>query len=121
MNDLYIGIGSVFVGVMFLMKYALSGSQRVSSKVAKKMLKSKDITKVIDVRTKLEYDVGHHPGSTHIPLGSLNAESMRGTRKNTGILVYCNTGQRARVAAELLRSMGYSNVYYISGHYTTLK
>ena len=121
MNDLYIGLGSIFVGVMFLAKYSLSGAQRISSSVARKMLKSKEITKVIDVRTKLEYDAGHHPGSTHIPLGSLDADSMKGTRKNAGILVYCNTGQRARVAAELLRSMGYSNVYYISGHYTTLK
>ena len=121
MNDLYIGLGGIFVGVMFLVKYSMGGAQRISSRVARMMLKSNEITKVIDVRTKTEYDIGHHPGSVHVPLGSLNAAAMRGTRKDTGILVYCNTGQRARAGAELLRDLHYTNVYYISGPYTSLK
>ena len=37
------------------------------------------------------------------------------------ILVYCNTGQRARRAAEVLRKLGYKNVYYIESSYTSLK
>lgn len=114
-------MGSIFVGVLFLVKYSMGGAQRISSRVARAMLKSNDITKVIDVRTKTEYDIGHHPGSVHIPLGTLNAAAMKGIRKDTGILVYCNTGQRARAGAELLRDLRYINVYYISGPYTSLK
>ena len=123
MNDVYIGLGSIFVGVMFLVRYSLGGTQRISASVAKKMLKSGDITTVVDVRTKMEYDAGHHPGSVHVPLGSLNAAAVKktGARKGDGILVYCNTGQRARVAAETLRDMGYTNVHYIAESYTYLK
>jgi len=37
-----------------------------------------------------------------------------------GLLVYCNTGQRARFAAEKLEGLGFKDVYYIAGLYTSL-
>ena len=40
--------------------------------------------------------------------------------KNDGILVYCNTGQRARKAAEKLKKLGFKNVFYIASTYKTI-
>ena len=47
-------------------------------------------------------------------VSELNLSSKKGT------LVYCNTGQRARVAANKLEKMGFLEVYYIDGHYSSL-
>lgn len=40
--------------------------------------------------------------------------------KDIRIIVYCNTGHRARMATEKLQSMGYKNATYISSTYRTL-
>jgi rhodanese-related sulfurtransferase len=75
---------------------------------------------VVDVRTKFEWDRGHYKGAKHIPVTSLKESKFKGVPKGTGILVYCNTGQRARSAADTIRGYGFENVFYIEGGYWTL-
>lgn len=117
----YSGIGallySVFAGAKY---YALTGKGLVSSKRAKSMINSGDIKLVIDVRTKFEWDRGHYEGAKHIPVTSLKESKFKGVPRDTGILVYCNTGQRARSAADAIRGYGFENVFYIEGGYWTL-
>ena len=73
----------------------------------------------LDVRTEFEREnLGYYPKSLHIPFIELKSTAYEKIpSRNARILVYCNTGQRARRATELLRRMGYSNVYYIAGPY----
>jgi rhodanese-related sulfurtransferase len=40
--------------------------------------------------------------------------------KHMRVLIYCNTGHRARLATDKLREMGYSQVYYISSGWKSL-
>jgi rhodanese-related sulfurtransferase len=47
-------------------------------------------------------------------------KQVKGLNKLDKILVYCNTGQRARRAVDIMREFGYKNVYYIEGTYKTL-
>ena len=68
----------------------------------------------------MEWDIGHYPNAVHIPLGKLNKNSLSKEYKNEGILIYCNSGQRARVAAEKLKQYGFNKVYYIPGTYKTI-
>lgn len=76
---------------------------------------------MLDVRTDAEVALtGAHPGSKHIPSGELDRRVDELPNKNARILVYCNTGQRARAAAEKLQRFGYPNVRYIAGPHTTL-
>lgn len=111
----------IFVGLFAgLIIYSLTGDNLVSSSTAKKMIKSGRIQKVIDVRTDTEYNMGHYKGSIHIPVYKINKQTTSKLSKTEGILVYCNTGQRARYASEKLMILGFKNVYYISGHYSTL-
>ena len=67
---------------------------------------------VIDVRSHVEYWLGHLPGALCIPVGDLpnalakHADITLASR----ILVYCASGGRSASAAEVLTSAGYQNV-----------
>lgn len=100
--------------------YTLFGENLVSAKQAKLMIASGKIKKVIDVRTAMEYRAGHYRGALHIPVDKINKKTTAELPKR-GLLVYCNTGQRARFAAEKLIDLGFKDVYYIAGHYSTLR
>lgn len=110
----------IIVGVLAsLTLYTYTGSQYVSPDEAKKLIASGKVKVVLDVRTKFEYDSGHYPGAIHIPVNKIN-EKTTSILPNKGILVYCNTGQRARIAAEKLERLGYKQIYYIPGLYSSL-
>ena len=99
--------------------YTLTGPLLLSPIEAIQSITNKSIQNVIVVRTKLEWNQGHYPKALHIP--DLDIEEHKLLKnKSEGILVYCNTGQRARVAAEAIRSFGYTYVYYIAGTYSTI-
>ena len=99
--------------------YTYFGKNLITSKEAKRLIRSGEIKKVIDVRTIAEYRAGHYKGAVHIPVNKINKKTTTELPKK-GLLVYCNTGQRARYAAEKLEDLGFENVYYIAGHYSSL-
>lgn len=101
--------------------YTVKSPYLVTSDEAKKLLRDQKVDVVLDVRTKMEYNLGHYPKALHIPTGNLNNFVETAIpNKDARILIYCNTGQRARYATDLLRSKGYKNVNYIAGSYLTL-
>jgi len=113
-------IPALLVGVLAaLTAYTYFGQNLISSKQAKKLIKEGKIKKVIDVRTDMEWKAGHYPGAVHIPATTINRKTTAQLPKK-GLLVYCNTGQRARFAAEKLVELGFKDVYYIAGVYTSL-
>lgn len=99
--------------------YTFLGQNLVSSEEAKRLIKEGKIKKIIDVRTAMEYRTGHYPRALHIPVDKINEKTTTELPKR-GLLVYCNTGQRARFAAEKLVELGFKQVYYIAGHYSSL-
>ena len=104
-----------------LLYYTFYSPYHLSAKQAKEYLQQGKIQTVLDVRSKLEYNLGHYSGAVHIPTDQLTAKmDQLLPNKEQGILVYCNTGQRSRYATDLLRAKGYKNVFYISGPYWTL-
>jgi len=110
------------IGVILLLIYAYSGVQRIAIDTAKQSIRDGSIEYVVDIRTQLEYNSGHYPHSLHIPVSSLSKEKIELyiPYKTASILVYCNTGQRARYAANLISEYGYTNVVYIAESYTLL-
>jgi rhodanese-related sulfurtransferase len=113
-----IGLGILLAIVVVAQVYAFSGTQMISATQARRM----QFDKIVDVRTDFEWSIGHHPQAVHIPILSLTAQSAdaAGLKKGDRIMVYCNTGQRSRRGAELLKSFGYEKVYYITGSYVDL-
>lgn len=76
----------------------------------------------MDVRTDTEVKtLGADPRAIHIPAAELDSRVGELPDKNKDIVLYCNTGQRARAAAEKLQRFGYSKVHYIMGSYISLK
>ena len=74
--------------------------------------RNKPVDLVIDVRSRLEFWMGHLHGATCIPVDTI-AEALpkrSDVSRDTRILVYCASGARSAVAANVLRSIGYRKV-----------
>ena len=66
----------------------------------------------IDVRTIEEFEAGHLAEVNHlIPFDKINNSlAIKGLDKDSEVLLYCRSGQRASVARKALIDMGFSNV-----------
>jgi phage shock protein E len=71
--------------------------------------------KVVDVRSKAEFNDGHHPKATNIPLDALQARIAEFGPKDKCIIVYCASGGRSAMAARLLKEAGYADVINAGG------
>ena len=113
----------VFIAfIYFSYHYAVSSKYRISSEKAKEMIMDNKIDLVLDVRTSAERNtLGYYPNSIHIQ-GSDLEKRMRNEypNKDLRIIIYCNTGRRARIATDKLHEMGYKNTMYISSSYGSL-
>ncbi len=103
-------------------KYANESPYKISNETAKKLLAAKKFDAVLDVRTDIEREtLGYYPGSIHVPAADLDVMALQLFPKKTeSILIYCNTGQRARRATEKLQAMGYKNTVYVVGSHISL-
>jgi NADPH-dependent 2,4-dienoyl-CoA reductase/sulfur reductase-like enzyme/rhodanese-related sulfurtransferase len=72
---------------------------------------------VLDVRTQAEFDRGHIPGATHIPIDELR-NRLGELDRNRWIIAYCQVGMRGYLATRVLLQSGY-NVSNLSGGYTS--
>lgn len=72
---------------------------------------------VIDVRTGFEYWSGHIPGAIHAPTWKIffRIASLPGDREKE-LVVTCEHGPRAGLAAKLLGLYGYRRVQLLDGH-----
>ena len=60
---------------------------------------------IVDVRTKDEYDTSHIIGAINIPYNEINDDIIIDKAKT--ILVYCQSGNRSKIAQEALIKLGY--------------
>jgi len=67
---------------------------------------------VVDVRSKVEYWLGHLEGATCIPLNDVvyRLAERPDVNPDTRIMVYCASGARSAAAATQLRAMGFRHV-----------
>ena len=70
--------------------------------------------KVIDVREPSEWDQGHIPNATHIPLNTLLAKAQEFLAEDNLIFV-CAEGVRSAVACEVAAAIGRTNLYNLEG------
>jgi phage shock protein E len=66
---------------------------------------------VVDVRTPLEYGMGHYDGAVNIPVGEIEERLGELGDKRDEIVVYCRSGHRSADAKTKLRAAGFTNVY----------
>ena len=75
---------------------------------------NEDAFLLLDVREAAEYEAGHIPGAKHIPLSQL-MERLAECNTDKPIGIYCAIGGRSRMAAQLLKGQGLTDVFYIKG------
>lgn len=74
----------------------------------------------LDVRTKEEFEEASIPGSVNIEIDYLRDNlDLINVAKDTPIIVNCYVGLRAYLAIMILKSKGYTNLYNLSGGYST--
>ena len=81
---------------------------------------------IIDVREPFEFDAGHLPGAVNIPRGVLEFEIEAHPAvacathpaladRARPLLVYCRSGGRSALAAEVLGRLGFTDVVSMAG------
>lgn len=75
--------------------------------------------RIVDVRTKGEYQQGHIKGSQNIPLNNLSTQHSQ-WNKEKPIILCCASGMRSSQAKSILTSHGFKEVYN-GGGWTSLQ
>jgi rhodanese-related sulfurtransferase len=69
---------------------------------------------LLDVRTPDEYAAGHVPGAVNIPYDKV-ATHLAEIPKDDEVVLYCHSGRRAGLAAEVLAANGYTRLAHLEG------
>ena len=69
---------------------------------------------VLDVRTPQEYAEGHVPGAVNVPYDQL-ASRLADVPKDKDVVLYCKSGRRAGIAADVLTANGYTRLSHLEG------
>jgi rhodanese-related sulfurtransferase len=72
--------------------------------------------KVVDVRTKAEFDAGHVPGAVNIPYDELERRAGEVGPPSQPLLLYCRSGRRSAIAGETLRRLGFTELYDLQAY-----
>lgn len=72
---------------------------------------------VVDVRSHIEFWLGHLPGAVCVPVTNLpeGLSKHEGVSQDSRIVVYCASGNRSASATSLLRAAGYRHVVDAGG------
>ncbi len=71
---------------------------------------------LIDVRTIGEYDTGHYDGARMIDFYSPNFKAeLAKMDRNKQYFIYCRSGSRSGQSLQIMRELGFTNVYDLAG------
>ncbi|MBE7533935.1 MAG: rhodanese-like domain-containing protein [Chloroflexi bacterium] len=77
-------------------------------------VKERDDVVLLDVREQWEYDEGHIPGVTLIPMNEV-ASRLSEIPTDKEVIVTCRSGNRSGQIADFLRAQGFDNVHNMQG------
>jgi len=77
--------------------------------------------KVVDVRTPEEYAAGHVPGAVNVPYDQMARRSAELGPPTTPLLLYCHSGRRSGIAAQVLKEKGFTHLYDLQAYDRWLK
>jgi hydroxyacylglutathione hydrolase len=92
---------------------------QVTVRQLKGELAKKDV-RVVDVRTPQEWEAGHVPDARYAFLPELK-DKLADIDKDQPLIVYCDSGYRASLAASILKSEGFTNVSNVPGSWKARK
>jgi rhodanese-related sulfurtransferase len=92
---------------------ARAGGPSVGTLAATQMMNSRDV-QIVDVRPAAEFGTGSLLNARNLPLAEV-AQRAAELRKDRPVIVVCEFGRRASLAAVKLRSAGINEVYILAG------
>lgn len=92
---------------------------QLSVQEAERPVRAGELT-VLDVRSDMEWHDGHLPGARHIPLGYLR-DRLGELSRQQPVVTHCLSGERAAIAASILRAEGFENVSNLAGGFQAWK
>lgn len=104
--------GMLFWGLVF---ERLAGIREVGPQQATMLHNQRDAL-LLDLRETNDYSGGRLPKALHLPLSQLSGR-VGELAKHQGkpIIVYCNRGNRSRMAGRALKKAGHGEVYSLAG------
>jgi len=85
-------------------------------------LESNPKAKLVDVREDNEWNEAHAKDAIHLGKGIIERDiEATVPDKDTELILYCGGGYRSALAADVLQSMGYTNVYSMAGGWKAWK
>ncbi|MBC7791016.1 MAG: MBL fold metallo-hydrolase [Anaerolineae bacterium] len=78
---------------------------------------AEEASTVIDVRGRAEWEAGHIPGASNVPLGYLT-DHLSDVPRTKPIVLHCQGGGRSSIAASVLSARGFTNVVNLAGGYS---
>jgi rhodanese-related sulfurtransferase len=79
------------------------------------MVQRGETVALIDVREDREWNLGHLPNALHMSRGTLEGKIETAIPRDRKVVLYCASGNRSALAADMLQQMGYSDVASMSG------
>lgn len=109
MRKLFWIIGMILIVVLSACGKDNEGYKDISPDEAKELIDNKEVI-VLDVRTPEEFQEGHIPNATLLPLQELE-QRLKELDKDESYLVVCRSGNRSAQASDILMNNGFTSIY----------
>jgi len=109
-------------GFLKVVNDAKSRIREVTVDETKQRMKANPDAKLIDVREDTEWQAGHAAAAEHLGKGIIERDiEATVPDKSTELILYCGGGFRSALAADVLQTMGYTNVFSLAGGWKAWK
>src|SRR5256714_14057480 len=109
-------------GFLTIVNDSKSRIKEVTVDETRDRLKGNPDAKLIDVREDNEWDTAHAAGAIHLGKGIIERDvEATVPDKSTELILYCGGGYRSALAADVLQTMGYTNVFSMAGGWKAWK
>jgi len=95
----------------------LASVEQISVQEVRQRIEENSVDIVLDVRRPKEWETGHIPQATSMPLNHL-AESASSLNRGAKIAAVCAGGYRSSIATSLLEQLGFPNISNVAGGMT---
>ena len=104
---------STVIGAVALVGLVIYGYSKMifSGKSAEKLKEILPESMVIDVRRVTEFRADHFSGAMNVPVDKISKSAKRLGDRETPKIIYCASGSRAKQAARIMKSMGFTSVH----------
>ena len=109
-------------GFLKVVNDAKSRIREVTVDETKQRMKANPDAKLIDVREDNEWEASHAAGADHLGKGIIERDiEATVPDKAAELILYCGGGFRSALAADVLQTMGYTNVFSMAGGWKAWK